>query len=171
VCEPESRISLGASSKKTFRFPFQDNRKLCTKTGKWAFRVGSPSKKTFWFHSRKTIRLQRLRPRHGITSRHVHKSAWALENPVWRIQKASKPCPSCLKNRSRNRKLPGQAVSDSASNFNKGNFCLLPRPRHTVKGPPKAWMAFSEGWSPPTSLNSDMILRAGNFMSSSSAIS
>ena len=135
VCEPESRISLGASSKKTFGFHFQDNPKLFIKTRKWAFRVGSPSKKTFWFHSRKTIRLQRLRPRHGITSRHVHKSAWALENPVWRIQKASKPCPSCLKNRSRNRKLPGQAVSYSASNFSGCHVCLFPRPGYAVKGP------------------------------------
>ena len=117
MCEPESRISLKASSKKTFGFHSQDNPKLFIKTRKWAFRVGSPSKKTFGFHSRTTIRLQRLRPRHRITSSHVHKSAWGLGNRPSGLFESGGGSPSCFKNRSRNRKLPGQAVSYYGTRF------------------------------------------------------
>jgi len=45
VFGPESGISLKASSKKTFQSPPQDDRRICMRTGKWAFRLGPPRRK------------------------------------------------------------------------------------------------------------------------------
>ena len=45
VFGPENGISLKASLKKTLRSPPQDDRRICMRTGNWAFRLRLPRKK------------------------------------------------------------------------------------------------------------------------------
>ena len=66
VFGPENGISLKASFKKTLRSPPQDDRRICMRTGKWAFRLGLPPKKTLRSLARTTTRSQRLRHRRRI---------------------------------------------------------------------------------------------------------
>ena len=80
VLGPESCISLKASPKKTFRSLPQEDRTICMRTGKWAFRLGLPRKKTFRSLFRTTTRFQRLRHRHKIACNSFQSGDKALGN-------------------------------------------------------------------------------------------